>query len=195
MKLRTTIAAAALAAGTTAGLLTAPAQADTIINGINVGGRIEAAYWAAGGQSKFGGPTTGELNAGRWGKFQVFERDASIYWQPDVDGGRAHQVGGAIRDKWGSLGWENGVLGYPTSHEVTIRNLLRGVGAVNTFEGGAIYWSPTTGVHTVWGAIRDIWNQNQSEGGMYGYPTSDEYQTPDGKFRQDFQSGFIVWPG
>lgn len=47
------------------------------------------------------------------GCFQRYE-GGSIYWSP---GTGAHPVRGAIRDIWGSAGWENGRYGYPLGSE------------------------------------------------------------------------------
>ncbi|MGF6736117.1 hypothetical protein OKW50_008290 [Paraburkholderia youngii] len=50
------------------------------------------------------------------------------------------------------------------------------------FQGGAIYWHSTIGsAFEVHGAIRDKWVAIGSE--KFGYPTSDEYTTPDGEGR------------
>ncbi len=64
-------------------------------------------------------------------------RTWSIYWTPQTD---AHEVHGAIRDKWASLGWERSRLRYPVSDE-------RGFPGerVSEFEGGVIVWTPAGG--------------------------------------------------
>jgi len=40
----------------------------------------------------------------------------SIYWMPATG---AHEVHGAIRNLWSSMGWERSFLGYPTRDELT----------------------------------------------------------------------------
>ncbi|WP_309139372.1 LGFP repeat-containing protein [Nocardia cyriacigeorgica] len=132
----------------------------------------------------FGNPITPELDA-NGGKFQAFERNNSIYWSL---GTAAHQIGGAIRDKWGTVGWENSPLGFPITDEAVAKNN----GRYNRFNGGDIYWSPATGAHIIWGSIRDTWLAAGAENGRYGYPTSDEYDHQGGK-AQDFQGGRITW--
>ncbi|WP_432497922.1 LGFP repeat-containing protein [Kineococcus auxinigenes] len=127
-------------------------------------------------------PTTGE-NALRGGAFNHFQ-GGSVYWSPATG---AHAVRGLIFDEWGATGWENGVLGYPTTSETPIRG-----GAFNHFQGGSIYWSPTTGAHVVRGAIREAWAAQGWETGRLGYPTSDEYDVPGGR-RSDFAGGSITW--
>lgn len=162
-----------------------------VFHGHWIGGRIEEAYHRLGGWNTFGDATTDELGAKNNGRFQVFAKDASIYWHADVDGGIAHQVGGRIRDKWGDLGWEGAALGYPITDELTPPD---GVGRFNHFQGGSIYWSPDTDAHQVWGAIRDKWGQQGWETGALGYPTTDELSTPDktGLYNH-FQGGSIYW--
>ncbi len=72
------------------------------------------------------------------GRFNHFE-GGSIYWTPDTG---AHEVHGAIRDKWQSMGWERSYLHYPISDE---KDLPNGQGRVSDFQGGVILWNPQTG--------------------------------------------------
>ncbi|MEL6052172.1 hypothetical protein QVH36_11330, partial [Corynebacterium rouxii] len=125
-----------------------------VFHGHWIGGRIEEAYHRLGGWNTFGDATTDERIAKNNGRFQVFAKDASIYWHAGVDNGIAHQVGGRIRNKWGDLGWEGAALGYPITDELKTPD---GVGRFNHFQGGSIYWSPDTDAHQVWGGIRDKW--------------------------------------
>ncbi len=55
---------------------------------------------------------TGPLPDGR-GRVRDFD-NGSIYWSPETG---AHEVHGAIRDKWQSMGWERSKLRYPTTDE------------------------------------------------------------------------------
>jgi uncharacterized protein with LGFP repeats len=70
------------------------------------------------------------------GRFVHFQ-GGSIYWSPQTG---AHEVHGAIRDKWASLAWERGRLGFPTSDERQDGGFRR-----SDFERGYIRWSPSTG--------------------------------------------------
>ncbi|MFI6055901.1 DUF2599 domain-containing protein [Streptomyces violascens] len=102
-----------------------------------------------------------------------------------------HQVGGDILAKYNELGGQGGVLGCPTSDELPTPD---GRGRYNTFDGGSIYWTATTGARPVWGAIRDKWAATGWEAGKLGYPTSDELTNPDGKGkRQQFEHGTMYW--
>ncbi|MEU6114355.1 DUF2599 domain-containing protein [Streptomyces sp. NPDC047117] len=136
-----------------------------------VGGAILAKYVEMGGEgSPLGCPTSDELPTpnGR-GRYNTFT-GGSIYWTATTG---AHPVWGAIRDKWGALGWEAGKLGFPLTDELTNPD---GQGKRQQFEGGTVYWHPTlsNGAHPVWGRIGELWAEYGWEGGAFGYPTSDE---------------------
>jgi uncharacterized protein with LGFP repeats len=49
-------------------------------------------------------------------------------------------VGGAIRDRWAQLGWENGRLGYPVEAARTLRN----GDVAQRFQGGTVTWVAST---------------------------------------------------
>jgi uncharacterized protein with LGFP repeats len=135
-----------------------------------------------------GYPLTDELTTpdGK-GRFNHFEK-GSIYWTPETG---AHEVHGWIREKWASLGWEAGFLGYPLTDELTTPD---GRGRYNHFAGGSIYWTPETGAHVVYGGIREKWASLGWETGFLGYPVTDELGTPDGKGRfNHFEGGSIYW--
>jgi hypothetical protein len=74
------------------------------------------------------------------GRYNVFER-GSIYW---TEATGAHEVLGAIRDKWKEAGWEAGALGYPTSGEYDVPG-----GRKSDFQHGSITWDAATKVATV----------------------------------------------
>jgi hypothetical protein len=66
-----------------------------------------------------------------------------------------------------------------------------GIGLYNHFQGGAsIYWSPATGAHEVYGAIRNRWTDMGREQSYLGYPTADEAQAGNLR-RSTFQHGNI----
>ncbi len=100
-------------------------------------GAIEAQYRALGGcGSIIGAPITGELGAPDGvGRYTVFER-GSIYWTAATG---AHEVLGAIRDEWKSLGWETGSLGYPVSGEYDVAG-----GRKSDFQHGSLTWNSTS---------------------------------------------------
>jgi uncharacterized protein with LGFP repeats len=101
------------------------------------------------------------------GAGQHFE-GGSIYWSQPTG---AHEVHGAIRDKWKALGWENSFLGFPVTDEMTTPD---GFGRFNFFEGGAIYFHPHLGTFAVPKMIAEVWKKEGWEKGKLGYPVSDE---------------------
>jgi uncharacterized protein with LGFP repeats len=115
-----------------------------------------------------GAPTTDEFKTpNKNGAGQHFE-GGSIYWSASTG---AHEVHGAIKDKWASMGWENSYLGFPVSDETATPD---GYGRFNFFEGGAIYYHPNLGTFAVNKQIAEIWKKEGWERGKLGYPTSDE---------------------
>uniref|UniRef100_UPI003FA52894 LGFP repeat-containing protein n=1 Tax=Kineococcus sp. G2 TaxID=3127484 RepID=UPI003FA52894 len=135
------------------------------------------------GSGYLGNPTRAEGPARDGGRYRHYQA-GSIYSHPATG---THAVYGLIREKYASLGWENSFLGYPLTDEV----LLPG-GAFTHFQGGSIYFSPRTGAHVVFGAIRDRWASLGWENSRLGYPRSDEYDVPGGR-RSDFTGGSITW--
>ncbi|MFQ1004377.1 DNRLRE domain-containing protein [Modestobacter sp. SSW1-42] len=149
----------------------------------NVQGAIRDKWAALGWQaSTLGYPTTDDT-AATGGNFSHFQR-GSIYYSPTTG---AHNVQGAIRDKWAALGWQASTLGYPTTDELPIAD-----GQYNQFTGGVIYFSASTGAHTVVGETLNYWNGLAGAVGVaLGFPTSDAYTTDYG-YRQDFAAGQIL---
>ena len=96
-------------------------------------------------------------------------------------------VQGAILQKYLAYGGVTGALGVPTSGELAADN----VGRYNTFAGGAIYWTPPTGAHVVWGRIREQWERSGGPTGPLGYPVTDEHSLPGG-WESMFQHGIIA---
>jgi hypothetical protein len=145
--------------------------------------------WAEYGweTSFLGYPVTDELGTpdgvGRFNHFQ----GGSIYWTPATG---AKVIYGDIRAKWASIGWETSFLGYPVTDELGTPD---GVGRFNHFQGGSIYWTPSTGAHLVYGAIRDKWASMGWETSALGYPTTDELDLPGGGRYNKFQGGTIKW--
>jgi uncharacterized protein with LGFP repeats len=119
---------------------------------------------------------------GRFGAFQ----NGGIYWLPAAG---AHSVVGAIYRKWGAVGYEGGILRFPTTNETRTPD---GIGRFNHFEGGSVYWTPRTGAHEVHGAIRTRWQALGWERSYLGYPVSDEFAVAGGR-RVTFEHGSITW--
>ncbi|WP_432509765.1 LGFP repeat-containing protein [Kineococcus sp. SYSU DK001] len=100
-----------------------------------VSGAIGAAYFGDGLVDVLGFPVTDEVGV-RGGRANHFE-DGSVYWSPATG---AHEVHGAIRATWASLGWETSRLGFPTSDEHSAGGQRR-----SDFEGGYVTWTAAEG--------------------------------------------------
>jgi glucose/arabinose dehydrogenase len=146
--------------------------------------------WAELGyeQSYLAYPTSGELGAADGiGRASFFQRGA-IYWTMTTG---AHEVQGAIYNRWAGLGWNGSYLGYPTTGEL---NTADGRGKANFFQRGAIYWTMTTGANEVQGAIYNRWAALGWNGSYLGYPTTGELNTADGRGKANFfERGAIYW--
>jgi peptidoglycan/xylan/chitin deacetylase (PgdA/CDA1 family) len=151
-----------------------------------VHGAILGKYLEWGGPVGYGLPLTSETTTpDRVGRFNHFESGRSIYWTP---GTGAHTIYGAIRAEWQGLGWELGIMGYPTTDESDATG-----GRYNGMQGGAIVWSPASGAHETHGAIRALWAAQDFERGPLGFPTSDEFGTLNVFRQSNFQGGYVTW--
>ncbi|WP_280763222.1 LGFP repeat-containing protein [Prescottella agglutinans] len=161
-----------------------------------MGGKILETFNALGGVGFFGNAVNPESPAANYGRWQEFSKpgtpwnaNSSIYWNANVANGRANQVGGLIREKWGQLGWEGQFMGYPTTNESQATG-----GRFNHFQGGSIYWSGTTGAHQIGGQIFNKWGTLDYERSRLGFPTSDEFSAGSGAGRGNhFAGGEIYW--
>jgi len=118
------------------------------------------------------------------GRFATYENGA-IYWSP-LTGAQAMSL--EMLAKFAEYGFEAGFLGYPinTVHEIA-------GGRAQAFQGASIYFSESTGAHTIGGAIGTKWASLNWEKG-FGFPVTDEITLPDkiGKL-QVFQKGHIYF--
>ena len=96
-----------------------------------------------------------------------------------------------IQDHYEMLGGALGVLGPPSGIAAPTPD---GIGSSQDFERGSIHWLPTTGAHEVHGAIVGKWSELGREGGILGYPLTDELAAPDavGRFNH-FERGSVYW--
>ncbi|WP_459643945.1 LGFP repeat-containing protein [Kineococcus sp. NUM-3379] len=188
--------AAGLGAAVVVAITTAtPAGADPRVSG-DIGVAYERDY--GGARGVLGEPLTPEVRTpGGRGAYVGFQH-GSIYWSPRTD---AHAVRGEIRDGYGRLDWENGYLGFPADRE---RPTPSRRGAVQQFEFGTMYWSPSAGAHALRGDIRKTYESFRDctggcvDGeGVLGFPTTSEIVTPGGRGAYThFQRGSIYWsPG
>jgi uncharacterized protein with LGFP repeats len=79
-----------------------------------------------------GKPTT-DIQATRGGTayYQKFE-NGWVFWSQSTG---AHEIHGAIAEKWDKFGRDHGMLGFPISDEHSVAG-----GRQNDFEHGSLYW-------------------------------------------------------
>ena len=164
------------------------------MNGHRVVGAI-LDKWAETGWSSgaLGLPLTDEADTqdgrGRFNNFQV----GSILFRPEIG---AQEVHGGIAHRWNELGRER--FGYPVTDEITTSD---GGGRFSHFRtffpdgrtaDSSIFWTPATGAHEIFGAIRDKWASMNWEKSSLGYPVDGEKDTEGGRI-QHFQNGTILF--
>jgi uncharacterized protein with LGFP repeats len=121
------------------------------------------------------------------GSLQKFQRGV-ISWSPAAYGAI---VFGGIGATWTGTGGPSGPLGLPTGNE---RSTADGVGRVQGFERGSIYYHPAIGSYPVRGAIQATWAGLGAESGPAGYPVGGEESVGDGRGSvQGFQRASVYW--
>ncbi len=168
---------------------------------------IGVKYASTGEPVGFGLPISDETNAvGLPGvRVQAFHVGplftGCIYWSAATG---AHLVYGAIgaehnataneHDQFGNV--VQAILGAPTSDEMDVPGVP---GArMNTFQGGAIYFSPSTGTHVVFGAFYTKYVSLGGPTSFLGLSTSDLEFFPDEQHDNmgrvvHFEHGEITW--
>jgi hypothetical protein len=125
------------------------------------------------------------------GRFRNFG-GGIVSWHPETG---AHIVWGLIGARWLQIGREQ--FGYPTTDESPTAD---GNGRWNHFRAihlpgkpeASIHWSPASGAHETYGAIRDKWAAMGWEQSRLGYPIDAEHDYAGGR-RQTFQGGTLFW--
>lgn len=178
----TSVTNAAVAGDGSFELAVPPGPGDLLVRS---GHSVSASVWY---DPRYGSATSGRFCGLRDGGCIQRFTGGTVYWSPATG---EHSVRGRIFDRWGTLGYENGALGYPTSGEMCG---LRGGGCWQTFQGGRLYWSLASDAHPVVGAIGEAWNRAGYENGFLGYPVSGEFcGLRDRGCFQRFQGGSLYW--
>jgi uncharacterized protein with LGFP repeats len=152
----------------------------------SVRGALRDEYRSQGWENgRLGYPVGGEACGKRDGGCAQEFQGGTELWSPTSG---AHSVLGALRSEYASVGWENGVLGYPVADEACGK---RGGGCSQEFQGGTLLWSPTTGAHLVTGSIRSTYAARGWENSSYGYPVADPRPVA-ARATQSFQGGTIT---
>ncbi|WP_232797039.1 N-acetylmuramoyl-L-alanine amidase [Blastococcus atacamensis] len=153
-----------------------------------VRGAILDKYLALGGPAALGAPTADDAGTsdGR-GAFVRFQ-GGDIYWSPASS---THVVRGSILTTWLARGGATGHMGFPTTSDAPTPD---GRGYFTRFQGGDIYYSPSTGTQTVVGSILGTWLQSGGSAGPLGFPATTDALTADrkGAFVR-FQGGDVYW--
>jgi hypothetical protein len=92
-----------------------------------------------------------------------------------------------IDQKYAELGGPSGLLG-----PAVVPEMLASGGAFRTFQKGMIAWFPATGAHEVHGLILKKWGTFGHQGGLLGFPTTDQSSTEGGRYNL-FQRGVILY--
>lgn len=154
-----------------------------------VHGSIADAWRALGAtKSKLGYPRSAEgcglPNAGCYQEFQ----GGKLYWSPTSG---AFSVGGGILSTYAASGYERGTMGYPVSEETCG---LAGGGCVQSYAGGAIYWSSPTGAQTVRADLVKGYLAIGGPASKLGYPRGSQgCGLPQGGCYQEFSGGMLHW--
>lgn len=113
------------------------------LGAIKFSNELYGTWTAYGAESGFlGKPTTDSLcGLKNNGCYQLFKNGA-LYWTSATG---TQIIFGGIKEKWVSLGLENGKLGYPTSGEIPTSG-----GVYQTFQGGTINWTASAGASVVY---------------------------------------------
>ncbi len=119
-------------------------------------------------------PRTGATGTGvRGGSVQQFDK-GRIY----VNANRAAETHGAADEHHQALGGVAGQLGYPITDLLPLDD---GRGKSQWFEGGMLWYSRTTGAHSLWGPTLDRYTANGHVKGPLGYPTGTPTAVGDGR--------------
>lgn len=92
----------------------------------------------AGTLAWLGGPTSDFQSAGNNGYVRHYEH-GSVYWTPTFG---AHEVHGAIRDFYFSIGGPASYLGFPQTDELSAGDVR-----YSNFQGGTIRWTSARGIY------------------------------------------------
>jgi len=173
-----------------------------------VHGAILGDYANLGAEMSYlGYPQTDETTTGKGdGRYNRFD-GGFIFWSPNTPASALdlHTI-----FKYASMGYEESVLGYPTSDATPIFgsfsrfHLPHIVGYYNTFQHGEIVWDASTNQAVevqgaIWGEYLATANETDAYGtvvqSILGEPTSDEMDVPGvpGARMSTFQGGTIYW--
>lgn len=121
-----------------------------------------------------------------------------IIWKLDMAGDpddpnfiKAFVVHGEILSEWGNLNDLAGPISYPTSDEIEIGD---GIGTIQYFNTGVIYFTSQTGAHAVYGDFLQKYHSLGAHNGFMGYPKDTQGKLSEGVgIYQNFTGGTLFW--
>ncbi|WP_309130040.1 N-acetylmuramoyl-L-alanine amidase [Brevibacterium sp.] len=120
------------------------------------------------------------------GWYQHFA-NGTVYWSSATG---AHFNTGGIRTAYAALGYEKGILGFPSSDEIRFK--YRSNAVYQTFRNGMITYSSTTKGQPLSHGMLGRWKALGWERSRLGLPTSGEFASA-GKTRQNFEGGYMTY--
>lgn len=109
---------------------------------------------------------------------------AGLLWAPAAAAQPSAEAVDAIEESYDRFGGDTSLLGPPAGEVTEVPG-----GAVRDFQGGAIYYSPDTGAHVMYGAILEHYRDLGGPGPALGFPENDEADSGDGVGRfNDFSA-------
>ena len=148
---------------------------------------LKSRYEALGGANGSLGKIidNGYCDTGRTVCWQSFA-GGSLIWSPASG---AWESKGGIRDRWGQLGYQTGVLGFPVSQEN-----WDGKGWWQSYQNGAIIGTDKTGYWESMGPTRERWAAIGYQNSFMGYPRGKITNAANGtEAWQEYEKGYIFW--
>ncbi|HZK59448.1 MAG TPA: hypothetical protein VFC59_06225, partial [Cryobacterium sp.] len=156
----------------------------TTTGAFRTSGGIGRYYISLGGPTgTLGYPIGNPTDVPNSGVSQAFQK-GGLYWSLPTG---VQLVSGTIGKSYTALGGPAGTLGLPTGPAATQPN----GGASQPFQNGWLYWSPTTSIHKLAGAIGTKYAALGGPSGPLGYPLAAEAAGTDGGASQLFQNGIM----
>ena len=155
---------------------------------VDLAGRVLEVFEERGGPagSQLGFPSAQLERREDGGRSQQFEHGLITGPQPRI----MFIIFGAVAQRYADEGGPGGPWGYPTTHT----ELVAGTEGVDSaFDAGGAYWSPTTDVHWLFGAVLLRYREEDGPAGALGFPISDVVVAPDGRESATFERGTIVY--
>ena len=150
-------------------------------------GPIRERWGSIGYQQSFMGYPKGKVTEANGNREAWQEYDKGYIFWSEASG--AWESTGAIRSRWAQLGYQTGVMGFPTGPEN-----YDGKGWWQAYQHGVIIGSPKTGYWESRGPIRTRWAQTGYQGGFMGYPKGPVVTSADKKTSwQEYETGYLYW--